>query len=74
MNNHTGECLTFLENTKIRGVQDLLSLAIPSDLQRRASTDSALQNHHLALRCLSILQELHRGEINKPELEKRKKK
>lgn len=56
------ERLTFLENPKIGGIQDLLSLAVPSDLQGRASTNPALQNHHLALRCLGILQQLHREE------------
>lgn len=60
-------CLTFLENTKIRGIQDLVPLAVPSDLQRSTSADPALQNHHLALRCLRVLQELHRGRIVKPK-------
>lgn len=60
-------CLTFLENTKIRRVLDLVSLAVPSDLQRRTSTNPALQNHYLALRCLGILQELHTGRNDKPK-------
>lgn len=63
VHDHKEECLTFLENTKIGRIQDLLSLAGPSDLQRRASTDPALQNHHLALGCLGILQQLHRRGI-----------
>lgn len=47
--------LTFLENPEIGGVQDLLALTVPSDLQRRASSDPALQNHHLALGGLGVL-------------------
>lgn len=60
--------LTFLEYTKIRGIEDLLPLTEPSDLQRRAPTDPTLQNHHLALRCLNILQQLT-GEETHNELE-----
>lgn len=68
--------LTFLENTKIRGVRDLLPLAVPFDLQRRASPDPALQNHHLALGRLSILQQLsrERDEVREREREVMRKK
>lgn len=62
LNYYKDERLTFLENPKIGGIQDLLSLAVPSDLQGRASTNPALQNYHLALRRLGILQQLHREE------------
>lgn len=61
---HLKERLTFLEDAEVRGVLDLLSLSGPANLQRRASPYPALQNHHLALGRLGILQQLQAEELH----------
>ena len=50
--------LTFLEDTEVRRVEDLLTAAVPADMQWQAAPNPALEDHHLALGGLRVLQEL----------------
>lgn len=53
--------LTLAEYPKIIGVQYLLILSVPHNLQGRSPPQSALQDHQLTLHCRHVVETLAEG-------------